>query len=263
MEEKYVGLNSIVGYVCIDNEEFCEVKIVDSLKKESLNEVSKDSPLGSALLYCQEGEIRTIYTQEPYDVKIISIVNPVAKQQPKIEIQTKGEKPIFLENFIPASTDNYASFQSKVEDGLIVGHAYGSKAKDIYCEGIRIFGWDYSKLGYFYPQKLLFDKNCSKEGYSLWFLPYSNLNNRKNPKANWRDFISNDFATIKEYWVEIDDRFYNDEDIRITFASQKNGQYLYLGVFQAKERDEDNSCKTYYKIEEDYNNWFKFDWYMQ
>ena len=117
-------------------------------------------------------------------------------------------------------------------------------------EGYYNFGWKYSKLGSFCSQKILWEKDCSREGYSVWFLPYSNLNNYKNPYSNWTNFVGSDFKVIKEYWKEIDDRFYNDEDVRITFVKQKNGQYLYLGIFQAQEMDRENRCKTYYRVDD-------------
>ena len=253
MDKKYAGINSTVGYISVDDEEFCEVKIVNTVSRDSVNEISKDSPLGEALMLCEEGETRTVHSQEPYEIKIITIINPVEKPKPEpIIAKNKENEPVFIADFVPATTGNYASYKSEMKDGLIVGHAYDRKAKEVYFEGIKYFGWDYSKAGSFFPQKLLFDKNCTKEGYSLWFMPYSNLNNYRNKMANWIDFISSDFTVVKEIWKEVDNRVYDDKDIRVTFAKQKDGRYLYLGIFQASEYDEETRCKTYRRIETDY-----------
>jgi hypothetical protein len=182
----------------------------------------------------------------------LNIVNPVEKPGVK-EIKTKPKaEPIFVSDFIPASVGNYASFESSMNDGLNVLSAYGKVAKDVYLDGCKHFGWDYSKVGSFCSQKLLYDKDCSREGYSVWVLPYLNTNNFKNPKSNWIDFVNSDFNIIKEVWKEMDERFFTDDDKRITFAKQRNGQYLYLGIFQAKEFDEENRSKTFYKIDGNY-----------
>ena len=139
-----------------------------------------------------------------------------------------------------------------MQNGLVVGHAYGSKAQDVYKQGQEFFGWDDSKQGYFGAQQMLYAKNCTKEGFAVWFLTYSNLNNYTNKAANWIDFISSDFETVKEVWKNLDDRFFNDNEKRVTFAKQKNGQYLYLGIFQATEWDQENRCKTFKRIDLNY-----------
>ena len=248
MDKKLAGIGSTVRFFTIDDNEFYEVKLVKIAKNES--EISENSKLGEALMFCQEGDVLTINSQEPYQIKVINIVDPIEKPMHSFQTTTATGEPILIENFIPATTGNYASFKSNMEDGLIVGRAYGRKAKDIYLEGYYNFGWKYSKLGSFCSQKILWEKDCSREGYSVWFLPYSNLNNYKNPYSNWTNFVGSDFKVIKEYWKEIDDRFYNDEDVRITFVKQKNGQYLYLGIFQAQEMDRENRCKTYYRVDD-------------
>ena len=252
MEKKFAGINSIVGFVTLDDNEFNQVKIVVSKITNSKDEVSKDSVLGEALMFCEEGEVLTVQTQEPYEIKIMNIVNPVEKPGVKEIKTTPKSEPVFVDDFIPASIGNYASFKSDMSEGLEVLHAYGKVAKEVYLEGCKHFSWDYSKQGSFCSQKLLYDKDCSREGYSLWFLPYFNINNYRNDKTNWIDFVDSDFDTIKEIWKEIDERFYNDYDKRITFAKQKNGEYLYLGVFQAIESDEDARCKIFQKIEGNY-----------
>lgn len=246
MDKKFAGIGSTVRFITTDDNEFNEVKLVKIARE--LNEVSENSKLGEALMLCVEGEVLTVNSVEPYEIKIINIVNPVEKQKHSFQTISASGEPVLIENFIPASTGNYANLESDIRNGLVECHAYGRKAKDIYLAGCENFGWSYSKLGSFCSQKLLYDKNCSREGYSVWFLPYSNLNNYKNSMANWINLISSDFNVIKENWKVLDDRFFYDKDMRITFAKQKNGQYLYLGIFQAKEFDEVNKVKTFYKV---------------
>lgn len=249
MDLKYAGINSIIRYVVVGENELEEIKLVNAASRGSVNEISKDSILGQALMFCQEGDTVVVDAQEPYEVKIINIVNPVEKPVPVI--RSFGD-PILVGEFVSATTGNYANFQSDMQNGLVVGHAYGSKAQDVYKQGQEFFGWDDSKQGYFGAQQMLYAKNCTKEGFAVWFLTYSNLNNYTNKAANWIDFISSDFETVKEVWKNLDDRFFNDNEKRVTFAKQKNGQYLYLGIFQATEWDQENRCKTFKRIDLNY-----------
>ena len=257
-EQKYAGVGSTIVYRVLEDDEINQVTLVEPIHKRFENEVSKTSDLGEALLYSKEGEEVKVNSPEPYMIRVVHISNPITMVKnvtysaPR-NIRIKEKHYDFPEDiFIPAASDNYANVKYEVSDGLVVGHIYGSAAKDIYYKGCEAFGWDRSKLNSFGPLQLLFSKKCTDEGYSIWFLPYSNLNNRKNPKANWRDLVSNDFATIKENWNCIDERFYGDTDKRLTFVSQKNGQYLYLGIFQAKEIDEENKCKIFRRIDTNY-----------
>lgn len=251
MEEKFADIDSIVTYVSLDDNEVSQVKLINSTIKNSEHELSIHSPIGKILRFSKEGEIKSFDNEEDsYQIQIISIINPIKKIE-QVTIKPFGA-PITLNDFISAPTDNYASYISNIENGLIVQHAYGTTAKEIYLNGVNLFGWDSSKIGSFGPQKLLFNKDCSPEGYSIWFITYSNLTTGSNPKTNWSDYINHDFNIIKECWKKIDNRFYDDKDTRITFARQKDGKYIYLGIFQAKEIDEENRCKTYHKINGNY-----------
>lgn len=257
-EKKYAGVGSTIVYRVLEDDEINQVTLVEPIHKKFENEVSKTSDLGEALLYSKEGEEVKVNSPEPYMIRVVHISNPITTVKNVTYSAPRNNR--IKENyydfpediFIPAASDNYANVKYEVSDGLVVGHIYGSAAKDIYYKGCEAFGWDRSKLNSFGPLQLLFSKKCTDEGYSIWFLPYSNLNNRKNPKANWRDLVSNDFTTIKENWNSIDERFHGDTDKRLTFVSQKNGQYLYLGIFQAKEIDEENKCKIFRRIDTNY-----------
>lgn len=252
MKDKFADIDSVVGFIFLDDNEFRQVKLVNSAITSSNDELSIQSKIGEVLRLGRENEIKTVEFEDgtSYQIKIISIINPVKKIE-SLAIKPFGS-PVILNDFILAATDNYSNYISNIENGLEIKHAYGTSARDIYVGGIQSFGWDASKLGSFCPQKLLFSKDCSKEGYSVWFLTYSNLNNYPNPKTNWLDYINGDFDIVKEYWKKLDSRFYDDKDIRITFARQKDGKYIYIGIFQVKETDLENKCKTYYRIEGNY-----------
>ena len=250
MSDKFAGVGSTVGFIIVDDQEFNQVKIVDFAKNE--NEVSKSSILGEALMFCKEGDEIMVRAQESYEIKVVSIVNPVKKDEPLSAVVRPFAEPVLINNFVLASTDNYASFKSDMNKGLLVSCAYGKKAIDVYEEACNVFGWDSSKKGYFSPKKMLYEKECTKEGYAVWFLTYSNLNNYNNSAANWIDYVSSNFEVVKEVWKNLDERFFNDNEKRVTFAKQKNGQYIYLGIFQAKEWDEENKCKTFCRVAESY-----------
>lgn len=252
--EYYAGVGSTVTYKELDTGEIAQVTIVKSTGREIHDEVSVDTELGKALLGCKKGEVKEVNSIEPYTISILEVLNPIEKRN------IRNQKPVDIDDrttfdiFIPAQAGNYANFQSRIYNGLYVMHAYGTTAKDIYKAGVDNFDWDGSKTGKFGQQKLLYDLDCTGEGYSVWFLPYSNLTAIKNKNANWENYISSDFKLIKESWNNINSNvdFFYDNTKRITFIKQKNGQYVYIGIFQAQKIDPSTKCKYYKRIGEDY-----------
>ena len=251
MDEKFVGIDSIVGCIVVGGEEFFEVKVVEKVKDE--NDVSYKSALGDALMFHKSGDMVTVKSPEPYQIQIINIVNPVQKPTKPFIPESAKENRFFVDEFVPADVGNYANVKGKMCDGLEVFRVYGTVAKDIYYDGYYHHGWDYSKRVFFDSLKILYATDCTRDGYSVWFLPYSNINNFKNPYSNWTNFVSSDFKVIKEYWHKIDERFEEDTEERITFVKQKNGEYVYLGIFQVKEWDREKGCKIYYKVGSNYH----------
>ncbi len=252
-------VGSTVTYRVLEDEETRQVTIVEPMNRKTYNQVSKSSVLGKTLMGCKKGDEIKVNADDSYTISILYVSNPIKKaivQKQPIKIVTqKPQVPVDgdkNDNLILAQEGNYANSPSKVSDGLFLMHAYGTRAKDIYSDGVRCFGWNDSKKGSFGSQQKLYDVNCTKEGYSVLFLPYSNINNKKNDNANWTDFISSDFKTIKEIWKDTDKENFYDRTERITFAKQKNGQYIYIGIFQAEKIDEDAKCKYYTRINTDY-----------
>lgn len=271
--EYLAGVGSTVTFRVLEDDETCQVTIVEPMDKKDYNQVSKFSELGKALMDCKKGDEIKVNAIEPYAISILYVSSPVKKrivQQPlKREIVQQPQpkthsKPIdnsneqslngskLGEDFILAQSGDYANFQSEVSDGLQLKHAYGTRAEDIYLDGVFCFGWNYAKRESFGRQQKLYDVNCTEDGYSVLFLPYSNLNDGRNEKVSWTDFISSDFKTIKEVWKDTDKENFYDRTKRITFAKQKNGQYIYIGIFQAKIIDEEAKCKYYKRIGDEY-----------
>ena len=112
MKEKFAILNSIVGYITLEDNEFNQVKIVESSVTGSLDEVSKDSILGKTLMCSKEGDILTVPAEIPYKIKIINIVNSIYEPQ-KLQI-THHNLPALLNNFILADTANFANYVSSM-----------------------------------------------------------------------------------------------------------------------------------------------------
>lgn len=246
MDTKFVNIDSIVNFITLDDNELESVKITKSKLSNSPNEISKDSLLGEVLMFHKEGDILTVPAQEPYKIQILTIINPVPKQKNDPIIFAPNAKSFNVNEFVLADTTNHASYESNLSKGLIIGHAYGAKARNVYKSGILNLGWDSSKLTLF-SQKGFYATNCTKDGFSVWLIPYSNMNNYHNSENKCNYFINSKFDTIKEYWKPSTTPT-QATDKRITFAKQKNGQYLYLGIFQATETPPQNNCITYQKI---------------
>lgn len=107
---------------------------------------------------------------------------------------------------------------------------YGTKAKDIYDDGCYVFGFKRSKSRNFAPQRLLYAEDCTNEGYSVWMLPYSDLNGQTN--GEWANFIEKDkiIQYDLEGWGEA------SPAPRIVFAKQKNNEYVFIGVYRLTDR---------------------------
>lgn len=241
--KNFAGLNSIVEFTTIDDNELYRVKIVDTILNNSQNEVTKNSPIGEALTLCTEGEIITVYSQEPYKIKIISITNPIDIDN--LILSSKIYDFTSSDKFTPAKEINFANTTFEIKNGLIPKKNYGNNAKDIYNEGVNVFNWQKSKLKTFSEDKLLYDTNCTPEGYSVWFLQGSYYKNA---------VISNDFNRILEFWNKKDFNFqdFYNLDNRLVFIKQEDGQYIYLGIYKVKELNYNNGERLFYRIGTNY-----------
>ena len=111
---------------------------------------------------------------------------------------------------------------------------YGGKALTIYENGIKHLYFNPVKKHFFDLQQILYAQDCTKEGYSVWMLPYSTLNGKSN--GSWANFIEIENKEIIQYTFVKDTYLHKPDEKRLAFVKQKNGNYVFLGVYYLKER---------------------------
>lgn len=143
-----------------------------------------------------------------------------------------------------------------ISKGFKFKQTYGGKALTIYENGIEYLDFDIKKRSFFDLRRLLYAQNCTKEGYSVWMLPYSVLNGKTN--GSWANFIDLTKNEIIQYTFVSDYFIHPVGEKRLTFVKQKSGEYVFLGVYELKEKRyvnfEGNNIKeeTYCLWQEDY-----------
>lgn len=138
------------------------------------------------------------------------------------------------------------------EKPLTAGKKYGTASNRIYesCipayhfapEGLKEFGWN----------NHMYAKAATKEGYSVWMLAHSNWTDTKNEK--WRNTISEGYRLITEDWGENAEGLETKDlnEIRVIFAKDGAGFYVFLGVFQCTAIDTVARIKKYELISDKY-----------
>ena len=111
---------------------------------------------------------------------------------------------------------------------------YGGKALTIYENGIKHLYFNPVKKHFFDLQQILYAQDCTKEGYSVWMLPYSTLNGKSN--GSWANFIEIENKEIIQYAFVKDPYLHEPDEKRLAFVKQKNGNYVFLGVYYLKKR---------------------------
>ena len=125
---------------------------------------------------------------------------------------------------------------------------YGNRAREIYIQFGKEYGWDLAKSGCFAPQKPLFAEKATQEGYDVWFIANSNWTQTKG--GVWSNTISANSKTIEERWTEARAGLHDLGRRRVVFAKVKGGGYVFLGIFQAERVEKYQSLKecTWKKI---------------
>lgn len=134
---------------------------------------------------------------------------------------------------------------------------YGTNAFKIYESGCTYLDFDKTKKYSFDWQRLLFDTKCTKEGYSVWIMPYSSLTASTNNR--WANFITDKEIiqyTLDNSWQDARSKE-DDNTFRLAFVKQKNKEYVFIGVYKLKERKEnypapDIEKKTFTLISKNY-----------
>lgn len=204
-----VCINSIVTIFDLDLEEEITYSIVAGNKGKD-DDLSCDSALGKALLGKKQGEIVLVKAEEEYNVQILKIDNSNV-------VRGIGPTP-------------------PPQKGVLVRNlhkGYGTRAQEIYDDCCKKFGWDYSKRYLFGMLQILYAEEATPEKYSPWFLPHNNWTETKG--GNWFNKIQGDI--IEEMWTKIDNRFYNDNTLRVTFVKNKSKEYIFLGIYKPIKKE--------------------------
>ena len=135
---------------------------------------------------------------------------------------------------------------------LTAGKKYGTASNRIYEACIPVFGFAQEGLKEFGWNNHMYAKAATKEGYSVWMLAHSNWTDTKNGK--WRNTISEGFRLITEDWGENAAGLEKElpDEIRVTFAKDAAGVYVFLGVFKCALIDPEKRIKIYELISDKY-----------
>lgn len=119
---------------------------------------------------------------------------------------------------------------------LNIGFCVGTRAIDTYDKCCELVGFKKSQRGKFGKQQLLYAQDATPEGYSVWMLAHSNLNEDFNRNKKWYNIFA-DSETIKEIWLNPSDFHSSQSDKmpRVCFAKNRIGEYVFKGVYMAKE----------------------------
>lgn len=154
----------------------------------------------------------------------------------------KAAKPATLDPVETVSTDS----------PLIAGKKYGTASNRIYEACMKAYGFAEAGLKEFGWNNHMYAKDVTKEGYSVWMLAHSNWTDTKNEK--WRNTISEEFRLITEDWGEnaagLEKE--NPDEIRVTFAKDGAGAYVFLGVFRCTTIDPASRIKKYELVSDRY-----------
>ena len=125
---------------------------------------------------------------------------------------------------------------SEQQDILKTGFSAGTKAIDNYDRCCTLFGFKRALRGNFAQQKMLYAKYATKEGYSVWMLAHSSLNESFNRNRRWYNiFVYPDI--IREIWFNPYDISMSQEDYsyRVCFAKNKEGLYVFQGIYEPQK----------------------------
>ena len=121
---------------------------------------------------------------------------------------------------------------------LKLGFTAGTRAIDNYDTCCDKFGFKKALRGNFAQQKMLYAKNATDEGYSVWMLAHSSLNESFNRKGRWYNiFVGSD--VIRELWFNPSDISWSQADYsyRVCFAKTRDGNYVFKGIYKPQKID--------------------------
>lgn len=135
---------------------------------------------------------------------------------------------------------------------LTAGKKYGTASNRIYEACMKAYGFAEEGLKEFGWNNHMYARASTKEGYSVWMLAHSNWTDTKNDK--WRNTISEGFRLITEDWGENAAGLEKElpDEIRVAFAKDGAGAYVFLGLFRCTKIDPENRIKQYELISDKY-----------
>ena len=142
---------------------------------------------------------------------------------------------------------------------LTRGVVYGTKANDVYTLCCEWFGWNRGLTKEFGMMKPLFAHRGADNGsLDVWMICHSNwyadilIDDVKSGTRKHRNYIHADLSRIDEFQQNAPfDDIYPLQN-RITFAKNKKGQYVFLGVYRAKDPNSKSPDREFCLVSESY-----------
>lgn len=137
---------------------------------------------------------------------------------------------------------------------------YGSDSKAIVNDLIRFRSkiMHESAKNYNPQSNSCYVRNAFKNGANIWFIPYSDIYEKKqDPNSRWKNHLSNPELIIEEYVGAEDDYHEDGKDhpIRLVFAHRgSSNHYYFYGVYQRIDTDEEPGVmvRKYKRIARDF-----------
>ena len=121
-------------------------------------------------------------------------------------------------------------FMKPLQKNLALGFSAGSRAIENYDACCKLFGFKSAMRGNFAPQKRLYAKNATIEGFNVWMIAHSNFSEPFNNNGKWYNIIEGEL--IKEVWFVANELLEapNERAFRVSFV-KKYGKYIFQGVY--------------------------------
>lgn len=118
-----------------------------------------------------------------------------------------------------------------------IGFSAGRKAIENYDKCCELFHFKSVLRGSFAPQKMLYARNATPEGYSVWMLAHTSLNEKFNDNNRWFNYVEPN-GTIREVWFDPSDANMSQKDFtyRVCFIKQKSGLYEFQGIYKPEKQ---------------------------
>ena len=188
------------------------------------------------------------------NIKILAEVapppNPLWNSEKAEEYRKKIEN--LKQKRLLAKNISYEEGDLTLCSGFEYMKTYGKKALSIYENACRYLAFNPQKKVSFNPMQILYAESCTPDGYSVWMLPHSNLNNECN--GIWANFFDTECGILQ---FDLKNWHYIIGEKRLAFMKQKDKNYVFMGIYQLTEVKKDYPDKgitleVYSLISKDY-----------